>query len=174
MKKLVLPLFLLFFVFVNSQEKISRNEIKLNALYSVAGIPEISYEYILNDESSLGASILFSIDNDNDILFAFTPNYRYYFGKKRAAGFFAETFGMLNITREYIYILYVPYPDAPAPQTNLNETNTDFALGFAIGGKFITKKEFLLEIYIGVGRNLFNSSNDGGVPRIGITLGKRF
>ena len=53
---------------------------------------------------------------------------------------------------------------------------TDFALGFGIGGKWITKKGFVFEINSGVGRNLFNSNDNDYqiVGRGGITLGYRF
>jgi len=55
-------------------------------------MPEIGYEYILNEESSVGADILFSIEKDYDFKFALTPYYRFFFGEKRAAGFFVEGF----------------------------------------------------------------------------------
>ena len=57
-------------------------------------------------------------------------------------------------------------------------TITDFALGFGIGGKWITKKGFLFEINSGIGRNLFNpKSRDNDyqiVGRGGITIGYRY
>ena len=55
-------------------------------------------------------------------------------------------------------------------------TRTDFALGFGLGAKWVTKKGFIFEINGGVGRNLFNSSDTDFeiVGRGGITLGYRF
>jgi len=165
---------------VKSQEaeKLTNNEIKLNVAYLIAGMPEIGYEYILNEESSVGADILFAIDNDIDFRFAFTPYYRFFFGKKRAAGFFVEGFGMLNVTEnDYDMYYYDPvYGDTYTDYSG--EDITDFALGVAVGGKFLTDSGFIFEIYGGVGRNLFNNNNEYDdydfVPRFGASVGKRF
>ena len=180
MKKIILSICLVLVFFnANSQEdeKQTNNEIKLNVAYLIAGIPEVGYEYILNEESSVGADILFAIDNDADIRFAFTPYYRFFFGKKRAAGFFVEGFGMLNTTESYNDIYY--YDPVYGDTYDYSRENiTDFALGVAVGGKFLTNSGFLFEIYGGVGRNLFNNndyySDYEFMPRFGVTVGKRF
>lgn len=159
------------------EEKIKKNEIKLNVAYLIAGMPEIGYEYLLNDESSVGADILFSIDNDIDFLFAFTPYYRFFFGKKRAAGFFVEGFGMLNVTEGDYYDSYYYDNDPYYTGYDYSENTTNFALGVAVGGKFLTSSGFIFEIYGGVGRNLFNANgydNYEFVPRFGASVGKRF
>jgi hypothetical protein len=187
MKKILLTIILFSALFsVNAQvdDTVSRNEIKLNVVYLIAGIPEIGYEYLINEESSVGADILFAIDNDVDFKFAFTPYYRFFFGKKRAAGFFVEGFGMLNVTEDYYNIYYYDEPvnggDGYFPNNNTYEKNTDFALGVAVGGKFLTNSGFIFEIYGGVGRNLFNNNkyvydNDYKfMPRFGVSFGKRF
>ena len=187
MKKITLT-FALLFVFANmfsqDEETLSRNEIKLNVAYLIAGMPEVSYEYLINEESSVGASILFAIDNDIDFNFAFTPYYRFYFGKKRTAGFFVEGFGMLNVTEESLDIYYYDAPvngsDIYYGNNDYSETNTNLALGVAVGGKFLTSSGFIFEIYGGVGRNLFNNNsyyydnNYEFVPRFGVSVGKRF
>ncbi len=172
MKKLLLLLCLAVFTFGYSQENeqpsFKKNEIKINAAFLVAGALEVSYERILNEESAFGTSLFLAIDDDIDSKVMFTPYYRYYFGKKAAAGFFAEGFGMLNNYESYKY------------NTIGNESRTtnrtDFALGFGIGAKWITKKGFIFEINGGVGRNLFNSSNTDYeiVGRGGIGFGYRF
>src|SRR5687768_7683065 len=64
------------------------NEIKLNLLYTVIGIPEISYERLLKDNMGVGLSIFAAIDNKQDYSFAAIPHFRVYFGAKKAAGFF--------------------------------------------------------------------------------------
>lgn len=177
MKKLFIVICLSSFFSGFSQENeptdFKRNELKANALMLVAGAAEFTYERLLNEESSLGVSLFFSYDKNIDTNFSLTPYYRFYFGKKPAAGFFVEGFGMLN---NYEYSIY-NYNNGTNP--NWNEGNaTDFALGFGLGGKWITKKGFVFEINSGVGRNLFNSiSRDNDfkiVGRGGITLGYRF
>lgn len=172
MKKLLLLLSLTVFTFGYSQESESvsfkKNEIKINAAFLVAGALEVSYERILNEESAFGAALYLAIVDDFEPNFQFTPYYRYYFGKKPAAGFFAEGFGMLNSYDNYSY--------SYNSSSSYSESRTDFALGFGLGAKWITKKGFIFEINGGVGRNLFNSSDTDYeiVGRGGITFGYRF
>ncbi|GAB1308699.1 hypothetical protein KH5_13820 [Urechidicola sp. KH5] len=165
MKKTLLPLVLFCTVltinaqnndFEKSSPKQAKHEIKLNALYSLLAIPEISYEYLLNEDSALGASVLLALNDDTDLNFAFTPYYRFYFGDKPTAGFFIEGFGMYSTRDDYDIV-----------------TN-DFALGLGLGGKFLSKNGFVGELYVGVGRNLFGNHDIEGIPRIGISIGKRF
>ena len=174
MKKIFLALFLATITFGHSQETqkvdFKRNEIKGNALFLVAGALEVTYEQLLNEESGVGVSLFVPYENEIDVNFSLTPYYRFYFGKKPAAGFFVEGFGMLNSYDDSIYTEannYSSYDDV---------TRTDFALGFGLGAKWVTKKGFIFEINGGVGRNLFNSSDTDFeiVGRGGITLGYRF
>jgi len=175
MKQLLLPILILFSIvlFAQEEEKIANHELKLNIGYALGEIPEVSYEYILSDESAFGTSILFSTNDNNDIKFALTPYYRFYFGEKRAAGFFAEVFGMLNSVEDQDYIIYDFAPDSNYSSRD-PETETGFALGIAIGGKFLTKNNWIFELYFGVGRNIINDNSLDSVPRAGLTLGKRF
>jgi hypothetical protein len=158
-----------------SEEPVSfnKNEIKGNALFLVLGSFDVSYERILNEESGVGIAVSIPFDEYNwDINYAITGYYRYYFGKKPAAGFFGEAFGMLNNVDDYVY---------STSQNNYNweqKTLTDFALGIGVGGKWVTKKGLLLEINAGVGRNLFNNQYDDRdyalIARAGVTVGYRF
>ena len=151
------------------------NEIKLNAVYLIAGAFDILYERTINEESAFGISLMASFDDDgigNQYKYMVTPYYRFYFGKKYAAGFFAEGFGSLNSSRE-VYLF----------GNSNSEFKTDFAVGFGIGGKWITKRGIIFEIPYGYGRNLFtNSDNDSNINnlgaefivRSGINIGYRF
>lgn len=163
-------IFFLFSLVLFGQEKTStpKNELKINAAYLIAGIPEIGYEYLINEESSFGVDLLFAIEDNTDIRFAVTPYYRLYFGKKQNAGFFAEGFGMFNLTESEDYDYYYDMSNKDQP----NEF--DFALGVAIGAKFITSKGFTFEFFSGIGRNLFNEHSLEVVPRAGLSFGKRF
>ena len=136
----------------------------------MAGALEVTYEHLLNEESGVGVSLFVPYENEIDVNFSLTPYYRFYFGKKPAAGFFVEGFGMLNSYDDSIYSQVNNY-------TSFNDvTRTDFALGFGLGAKWVTQKGFVFEINGGVGRNLFNSSDTDFeiVGRGGITLGYRF
>jgi len=154
----------------NSSENF--NELKLNGLFLVLGALEVTYERTINEESALGVNVFVPIDDDvsDEINYYISPYYRFYFGKKYAAGFYVEGFGMLNSTNPYYFIDEL---------LNLPETNnsvTDFALGIGIGGKWITNSGFVGEIGFGVGRNLFNNNGLDYeiIGKGGITLGYRF
>ncbi len=147
-----------------------RHELKLNALSTLAGYFEASYDYILNDESSLGISAGFSFDQDIEYNFMIVPNYRFFFGKKPASGFFIEA-NMAIFSQE-------EQANAFIGTVNANNGNNHLGLGagIVIGGKFIsTKNGFVGELFAGGGRNFLNKDLiDSGYPRIGISIGKRF
>lgn len=145
-----------------------KNEFKLNSAYLIAGIAEGSYEFILNEESAVGLTLGVAFEDDISFRYNITPYYRFYFGKKLAAGFFAEAFSMINEQRDDGGFINISGQPAEV------EFQTAFALGFAIGGKFITKNGFSAEIYGGVGRNFGNNDLFETVPRFGLNIGKRF
>jgi hypothetical protein len=193
MKKIVLFTFLLATTISFAQEKEEiypqdvnkKYEIKLNAFSLIVfSSLDVSYEYLLNKDSSFGVGVFYNFNDINDDLyypkkFSLTPYYRWYFSETRfARGFFVEGFGMLNTYEDNEYSYYYDnngnYIDNSEP---LKET--DFALGISVGGKFIIKSGFTAEIYGGVGRNLFNKDNNSYlendlITRGGISLGYRF
>jgi hypothetical protein len=134
------------------------NEIKVNAAYLLAGVAEITYEGILGDDSAIGVSVAFALDNAIDYRFGAIPYYRWYFGDKRAAGFFVEGNAAFFSERNF-------------------ESDTEFGagLGLAVGGKFINSKGWIAELFLGLGRNLVNDNDiSEAYPRVGILVGKRF
>ncbi|RIA08420.1 uncharacterized protein DUF3575 [Flavobacteriaceae bacterium MAR_2010_72] len=151
-----------------------KNEVKLNALYLVLGAFEGTYEHLLNEESGIGVSLFLPIDADvnDDVNYYISPYYRFYFGSKFASGFFLEGFGMLNSVNDRAYY----YNDGLDP--TIEEKNvTDFALGIGLGGKWVTKRGLIGELNLGIGRNLFSSSeydDNEFVGKLGITVGYRF
>jgi hypothetical protein len=176
MKKILVLLCFTSFVLAQGQEKeknaFNKNEVKGNALFLVIGASEFTYERLLNEDSAVGASLFFAPKVDSDINFSFSPYYRVYFGKKTAAGFFCEGFGMLNTGEVGNYSNYDSvnnvYYDVKGTKF------TDFALGFGLGSKWVHRSGFVFEINAGIGRNLFNDNSPEVVGRGGITLGYRF
>ncbi|MBO6605593.1 DUF3575 domain-containing protein [Psychroserpens sp.] len=149
------------------------NELKINALFMVIGAFDITYERILNDESAVGLEVFLPFDDDlrDDIKYYISPYYRMYFGKKRAAGFFLEGFGMLN--RTVVSETFLDGLIFIDPVDVVEETN--FALGIGVGGKWITNNNFVGELSVGVGRNILSSDYDNDfVGKVGITIGYRF
>lgn len=157
---------------------ISKDELKINAIFLLAGSLEVGYERVLNEESAIGASLLFPFSNDSNVNFMLTPYYRYYFGAKPCMGFFMEGFGALNSVQDEIYVYaFNPGPNYEYYNKQLNIT--DFALGIGLGGKWISKKGVTFELSGGLGRNLFSEYNKDGrnfefIGRGGISVGYRF
>lgn len=189
MKKIVvLILFVSISFSIVSQEKEEKypqdvnkkHELKLNAFnLIVLSSLDVNYEYLLNKDASFGVGVFYNFNDLNSDLyyakkFSLTPYYRWFFSETRfARGFFVEGFGMLNTFEDTAYY-YIN-------NNNIYQAEkvTDFALGVSVGGKFVTKSGFTAEVYLGVGRNLFNNNNDNYnnysvVSRGGISIGYRF
>lgn len=146
------------------------NEVKLNGLYLILGAFDVTYERLLSEESSVGINVFLPFDSDvkDEIQYYLSPYYRFFFGKKYAAGFFLEGFGMLNSVDEEILNLF--------DSDDQTRYVTDFALGIGLGGKWVTKSGFVGEINFGIARNLFNADASGLeiISKFGISLGYRF
>ncbi|WP_218598156.1 DUF3575 domain-containing protein [Polaribacter sp. NJDZ03] len=187
MKKITLLLLLFITTISIAQEKEEqypqdinkKHEVKLNILGALAfEWIDVSYEYLINDESSFGVGALVGLDNNKNIdeyrKFSLTPFYRRYFSNKFARGFFIEGFGMLHSYENNNSNYYDDYSNNYISYGN-DDTKTEFAIGISVGGKFISKKGFTTEIYLGLGRNLGgDSSSVEVVGRGGISLGYRF
>ena len=191
MKKITLLLLLFVSTIIFAQEKKEKypqdinkkHELKINAFSLIAlSSLNVSYESLINRDSSFGIDLFLNFNDDADIgfprKFSITPYYRWFFSEKLAArGFFVEAFGMLNTQEDENYDYY--YDNNGNWVDNSEDLKvTDFALGISVGGKFITRKNFVAEVYLGIGRNLFNSNSDlidtNIVTRGGISLGYRF
>jgi hypothetical protein len=176
MKKIILIIVLVLSTKLYSQEtkekKLSKNEVKINLAYLIAGYPEITYEKLLTNETSFGISLLFSINNINTpeennegINFSLTPYYRVYFGDERNSGFFID--GNLAV--------YSQKQRDGDFFSNAKEGGTGFGVGFGIGKKYSTKSGWVGEFSFGITRTLINADKvDFIYPRGGITIGKRF
>ena len=156
------------------QDETDRDELMINVFNLIAfKYLDGAYERIIDEESSFGFGVLI---NDDDVFeynrqYSVTPYYRRYFSKSFASGFFVEGFGMLNSGEKDIYT----FNDITFESYRTGEKYTDFALGISVGGKFISKKGFIAEVYGGIGRNFFSTDfSPEVVPRGGVSLGFRF
>jgi hypothetical protein len=148
------------------------NELKLNLAYTIGGFPEFNYERIIKDDMSIGVAIIVGLEKDVDYSFGFIPNYRVYFGNKKANGFFIEGNAAIISSNQFgSYSKYDYYTNVYTYYGDRKQTN--FGLGAAAGAKFLTKNGFVGEIYVGAGR-LFGADNADAYPRAGVTIGKRF
>lgn len=180
MKKITLCALLLFSSITlfaqdnNYYESDFNNEIKIN-MSNLIGFKwlDVGYEHILNEESSIGFGTLISLDNgveglDEYRTFSLTPYYRHFFSNKYAQGFFVEAFTMLHSGKfdEYYYTDYDTHID--------NHKYTDLAVGISVGGKWVSRRGFVAEIYAGIGRDMLDNSDIEVVGRGGVSIGYRF
>ena len=193
MKKALLVLLLLtsfvsFSQSTSEEDKVKHSEFKVNAFNLIVfKSVDFSYEYLIDSESSVGISALINLQDreDRDFLdgpyynekFAITPYYRRYFSSRYAWGFFLEAFGSYNVQddTEEDYVFNDLINDYEYQFSD--ETSNNIAFGIAVGGKFVTKKGFLFEVFGGLGRNISTSNDDIAsefVPRLGATIGWRF
>ncbi len=149
----------------NDNQSVKKSEIKINGLYLILGGFEIDYEHILNEESSIGLSVAAFFDDDTIYNWGVTPHYRLFFGKERAQGFFVEGHASVFSWEPYVY---------NNQGTGGKETHTSAGVGLAVGGKFKTGRDVVVEVFGGVGRMFKTIDYDSVYPRFGINIGKRF
>ena len=158
-----------------------RHELKLNLGTSVFfAFPEVSYEYLINDDMSVGGSVGFGLNTDTEegdgYSFKATPYLRWFFGgsmRQPAAGFFLEANAAIGSQDIYSYD-YMDYKAVVIKEKSI----TTGGMGLAVGWKYLSMNNWVGELYGGAGRNFkydkeFGDSNRI-YARIGISIGKRF
>lgn len=161
---------------IDIENNIGNNELKINMTNLIAfKWVDFTYERLLNDESSIGVSILVALDDKDTGLdeyrtFSLTPYYRHFFSNKYAEGFFVEVFTMIHGGKEEYY----EYDSLLDVYDEYDEKYTDFAVGISAGYKIISKRGFTAEIYLGIGRDLLDKSDLEVVGRGGLSIGYRF
>jgi hypothetical protein len=167
MKKIVLLIALLMGSLGFAQQEIKLDIADALIIRSL----EFSYENYLTNESSIGVSALFNLAkqttnfryNENTMI---TPYYRHYFTTDSEWNFFGEGFFGINSGRYEV----LDNGDSGVKY----EKYTDGALGVAVGTKYIASGGLVIDVYGGIGRNLFGSNSPILVPRIGLNVGWRF
>lgn len=150
------------------------HEPKVNLAYLILGNFDVSYEYLLSEESGVGVNLMVPFDDyvDWNIKYNLTGYYRFYFGDEYADGFFAEAFANINSVEDRVDI------ENTNPIQRRDEDITDLALGLSGGYKLVSSGGVVLEAFIGGGRNLFSEFNSvrnfDFVLRAGLNVGYRF
>ena len=181
---LILSFFILTSLFSLTAQKnlelTHRHELKLNLGSSVfLSFPEISYEYILSEDMTVGAAMGFGFDTDlgDGYSFKATPFARWFFGRKSyepATGFFLEANGVLG--KQDVDTSYAT-PGMDYGWTSRYESKFAAGLGLAVGWKHLSKNNWTGELFLGMGRNFIYHKSHDDIPlyaRIGISIGKRF
>lgn len=137
---------------------------------------DISYQYILNEESAVGISIFKNLSDKDNIFnyreeFTITPYYRQYFPLGNVENVFIEGFFAINSGKDFVGDRTIDGTFEEAHSIDY----TDGAFGFTVGKSFVSPRGFVLDLYAGLGRNLFDSEGSPSiVPRLGINTGFRF
>ncbi|UGS24846.1 hypothetical protein [Flavobacterium channae] len=161
-----------------------KNEIKLDALNLIAnGRLGISYERFLNKNVSVGVTgIVFNKKSKTDdfltddtrtlIDYQVIPYVRYAMSKSATNLYYLE--GFVNVNGgEFKELTTLNNGSADYVVVTKNDYN-DVAIGGSIGYKLYFKESFLLDLTVGIGKNLFNEDSPSTVARLGINLGYRF
>lgn len=193
MRKVFIVSFILFLsnaVSLQAQEELElthRHELKLNLGSSVfMAFPEVSYEYLLSEDMTVGAAVGFGFDTEDSDGYSFkaTPFLRWFFGdinwwglrsrgmQHPATGFFLEANGAVGSLDIYSYD-YLDYSSVYTKEKSL----VTGGMGFAFGWKYLSANNWTAELITGAGRN-FNYDKDYYESKIylrmGISIGKRF
>ena len=161
-----------------------KNEIKLDVLNLTAfGKLGISYERFLNQDFSIGITgMVFNKKSKNDdfltddtrtkIDYQVIPYVRYALSKSATNLYYLE--GFINVNGgEYKELKTFNNGTADYVLITRNDYN-DVALGGAVGYKLYFKESFVLDLTVGLGKNLFQENSPSTVARLGINLGYRF
>lgn len=186
MKFLLCPI--LFFTILTSysQEEsqevfprdINKNELSVNAFNLVAfGAIDVAYERTIDASSSWSVEgFILALNRESesaDYVFtrtaSLTGKYKYFFGERSTWGFYVNGMAMLS-TGEY----YEDFYDSQTNYSRVDKEYTDLALGFGLGGKWVSKQGFFLDLSTGIGRNLLNNDSPIVVGQFNVNLGKRF
>ena len=164
MKKTVLVFSLLVSLLGYSQQEIKIDIADALIIKSI----DVSYERYITESSSFGISALFNLEkqssdfryNENTMI---TPYYRHYFTTNEQWNFFGEGFVGINSGK------------TKSEGSNTYDLKyTDGALGVAVGTKYVSKSGLTIDLYGGLGRNLFGTDSPIIVPRLGLNVGWRF
>lgn len=161
---------LIFLVFLTSISSYAQQELKLDIADALAlRTLDISYEFYVDDNSSLGISGLINFEgrgsdfryNEDRMI---TPFFRHYFSSTGDWNFFGELFfGINSGEKEQDNNGITTYTDY-----------TDGALGVGVGTKYVSDGGLVIDVHGGLGRNLFGSDSPVLVPRVGVGIGYRF
>jgi len=173
MKKIIFTFLFLSSLFASAQAYNNGNAQEINfnvGLFLAKSTIDFSYEYFLNEDTSIGGTVYFDRDaEDFSGSFGIGPNLRAYFlGYEPGSGIFAEVFGLYYKGEEKI-------TDANTNITSIENYNT-LAIGIGGGHKWINRSEkFTLEVKGGVGRNINPAEfQKDFMFRIGLSVGLRF
>ncbi len=165
---------------------LGKNEIKFDVVSLVAlGKIHISYERFLSDDFSIGISGNF---NESSSLkddfnrgksrtledYQIIPFVRYSLSKSQIRYYFVEVFVSAN-QGTYRELKRFTNENNQGYYQSVDQSYSDYAIGAAVGHKFYIKEKIGVDIFVGMGKNLFqNDQSPEIVSRVGLNIGYRF
>ncbi|UPQ79086.1 DUF3575 domain-containing protein [Flavobacterium azooxidireducens] len=189
MKKFIF-IFLIFtqisFAQENNSSDLGKNEIKFDVVSLVAlGKIHVSYERFISNDFSVGLSGNFNQSKSREDDFEngknrtleeyqIIPFVRYSLSKSQIRYYFVEVFVSAN-QGKYRELERLLDQNNNAYYQAVQKEYSDFAVGAAVGHKFYIKEKFGIDIFVGMGKNLFSSGESPDIiSRVGVNLGYRF
>lgn len=160
MKKLLLTALLFSCISVYAQEESPYllNEIKISPSLFLQGMESISYERIVGEDGTVGIELLYDFTKEH------TPQY-----KSNILAYYRLFFS----NRENTTGLFVEWSVNRFNVMENSELSKGYAgLGIALGGKFVNKNKWVVDIFLGYSRTI--DVNYYAKPRMGLSVGRRF
>lgn len=170
----------------SSSVNMGKNEIKFDVLSLVAlGKIHLSYERFLNDDFSVGISGNFNQSKSREEDFEtgknrtledyqIIPFVRYNFSKSQIRYYFIEVFISVNQGKYRELERLIDQNNVGYYQA-IEKDYSDYAIGAAVGHKFYIKEKLGVDIFVGMGKNLFSTGESPDlISRVGVNLGYRF
>lgn len=161
-----------------------KNEVKIDGLNLISnGRLGISYERFLNSNFSIGITGMFLNKSSKEDKFAtddtrtlidyqVIPYVRYALSKSAVNLYYIEAFTSIN-GGQFKELVTLNNGAADYVVTSVKDYN-DVAIGAAVGYKFYIKESFVVDVTIGMGKNLLHTDSPKNISRLGINLGYRF
>lgn len=164
-----------------------RNEVSLDILDLLAfGVLDLSYEYALNNYSSLSVEVFNKLFNKNDgdepdlnptfsKDFALTGKFKYFWeGKPQAQGLYALTLLSFSHGKEPHDVQRID-PETGEEGTFEHPIEfSDLAFGVGVGYKYVTRPGFFIDGSASVGRYLFHQFSPDFAFLSNLSIGYRF
>ncbi len=139
---------------------------------------DMSYNYIFNRSNSIGATMQVTpnyTDRWKNLNYAESVgvdlNYRHYFSKKYAQGFYIESFIKYSFGQTHQSIINSPF--------SLQKDYHQVAIGIGIGYKYVSEKNYFIDVNARFSKTIYKKGDskflvpNDNLP-FSITLGKRF
>lgn len=134
----------------------SPNHIMLDPISLIAGpVLNFSYERAINEDVGLGLHSLLGLGAMDEMI-QFSPFGRLYVGGSHGAGFFLEAFVPITNKEE----TFQKFSDIHANYIEATERRTSAGLGVGLGGKWLFKRNLMLEVGGGIARKLINTTEN--------------